>query len=41
MASLNIERETTNYIEANMMDQIIDEFARQNEARQRLLIDNS
>ena len=32
MAILNIERETTNFIEANRMDDIIDQFAKKNES---------
>ena len=38
VAILNIERETTNFIEANHMDKIIDEFAKKNEVRAKLLI---
>ena len=38
VAILNIERETTNFIEANRMDDIIDQFAKKNEHRAKLLI---
>ena len=41
IAILNIERETTNFIEANHMEEIMDEFAKRNEARAKLLCDNS
>ena len=34
---LNIERDTTNFVEENMMDAIIDEFARKNDGRAHLL----
>ena len=37
MAILNIERETTNFIEANRMNDIIDEFANQKEQWKHLL----
>ena len=40
MAVLNIERETTNFIEANKMNDIIDEFGNQKEQRKQLLQDN-
>ena len=33
IAILSIERETTNFVEENMMDIIIDEFARKNDDR--------
>ena len=32
VAILNIERETTNFVEANHMDDIIDQFAKKNES---------
>ena len=38
VAILCIERETTNFIEMNCMNQIIDEFAKQNDARKQLLL---
>ena len=41
VAILNIERETTNFIEANRMAEIIDEFARQNDIRKQLLLHNA
>ena len=41
VAILNIERETTNCIEANRMAEIIDEFARQNDIRKQLLLHNA
>ena len=37
IAILNIERDTTNFVEENMMDAIIDEFARKNDGRAHLL----
>ena len=37
IAILSIERETTNFVEENMMDIIIDEFAKKNDDRARLL----
>ena len=37
IAILSIERETTNFVEENMMDIIIDEFAWKNDDRARLL----
>ena len=37
IAILIIERETTNFVEENMMDIIIDEFAKKNDDRARLL----
>ena len=39
-AILNIERDSTNYIEENMMDAIIDEFARKNDGQANLLCHN-
>ena len=38
VAILNIERKTTNFIEMNHMDDIIDKFARQHETRANLLL---
>ena len=38
VAILCIERETTNFIEMNCKNQIIDEFAKQNDARKQLLL---
>ena len=37
IAILSIEHETTNFVEENMMDIIIDEFAKKNDDRARLL----
>ena len=37
IAILNIERDTTNFVEENMMDAIIDEFASKNDGRAHLL----
>ena len=37
IAILSIERETTNFVEENMMDIIIDEFAKKNDDRAYLL----
>ena len=37
IAILNIERDSKNFIEENMMDAIIHEFARRNDARENLL----
>ena len=37
IAILIIECETTNFVEENMMDIIIDEFAKKNDDRARLL----
>ena len=37
IAILNIERDSTNFIEENMMDAIIDEFASKNDGRANLL----
>ena len=38
IAILNIEQETTNFIVANQMKEMIDEFARRNEIRKNLLL---
>ena len=38
VAILNIEREATNYIEANHMEEIINEFAMQNEERAKFFV---
>ena len=38
VAILNIERDTTNFIEANHMEDIIDEFAKRNDTRAKLLL---
>ena len=40
VAILNIERETTNFIKANQMEEMIDEFASRNETRKYLLLFN-
>ena len=38
VAIINIERKTSNFIEKNHMDDIIDKFARKNETRANLLL---
>ena len=38
VAILNIERDTTNFIEANHMEDIIDEFAKRHDTRAKLLL---
>ena len=38
IAILNIEREATNFVEANCMEEILNEFAKRNEARSKLLL---
>ena len=41
VAILNIERETTNFLEQNHMDDIINEFASKNESRAKYLLYSS
>ena len=38
VAILNIERDTTNFIEANHMEDIIDEFSKRHDTRAKLLL---